>query len=317
MLLIFSKILVVFIYIGIGLAANKKGVLPSESAKYLNRLIMEITIPFLIISSITGRELDDSLRVNTILTLITTAASYVIVACITTFIADRIFKDKNQQDRNVLASAMTGCNSGFMGFPVAQAVFGPLVFYYIVIQNINNNVYLFVLSLLQLHHKDEVSSSGRKLGATLKSLATPASISTIAAVIMLFAGIHLPPYVMDICTQIGDITIPLSMIMVGVQLGGSDFSKVFREKDILISTGIKLIAAPALIMVLMIPLPVDPIVKLATLLGICFPSASLGVVNAAREKMNAQLMAEVVACSTLLSMITLPIWIMICTRLYL
>ena len=48
-----------------------------------------------------------------------------------------------------------------------------------------------------------------------------------------------------------------------------------------------------------------------------FPSAVIGVAVSAREKMNSQLMAEAVANSTLLSMITLPIWIMICSHLYL
>ena len=70
-------------------------------------------------------------------------------------------------------------------------------------------------------------------------------------------------------------------------------------------------------MLLLIPLPVDPIVKLTALLGTCFPSAVVGVAVAAQEKKNSQLMAEAVAITTVLSIITLPVWIMIITRLYL
>ena len=57
MLLIFSKVLAVFIYIGVGLIANKLKVLPEESAKYFISFIMGITVPCLMISSITGQDI--------------------------------------------------------------------------------------------------------------------------------------------------------------------------------------------------------------------------------------------------------------------
>jgi hypothetical protein len=41
MLLIFSKVLVVFIYIGVGFIANRLKVLPEESVKHFISLVME------------------------------------------------------------------------------------------------------------------------------------------------------------------------------------------------------------------------------------------------------------------------------------
>lgn len=63
--------------------------------------------------------------------------------------------------------------------------------------------------------------------------------------------------------------------------------------------------------------PVDPVVKLTSLFAVCFPSAVIGVAVAAQEKKNSQLMAEAVTVSTLLSVITLPVWIILISRLYL
>ena len=316
MLLIFSKVLVVFIYIGVGLIANRLKVLPEESVKHFISLVMGITVPCLVISSITGQDLNGDMYRNTILTLLLTTLVLIVTAFATTFVSDRIFPWKDQQDRNVLASAMTGCNAGFMGLPIASAVFGELVFYYLVIQNIANNLYLFVMSLAQLHHRESEKSS-KSLSEKLKPLVNPTSVATIVSLIMLFAGIHLPEYAMDIVTTLGDITIPLSMILVGVQLGGADFKKLIADKALLITSAMKLIAVPALALLILTPMPVDPVVKLTVLLGMCFPSAVIGVAVAAQENKNYQLMAEVVAVSTLLSIITLPVWIMIISRLYL
>ncbi|MBQ6501056.1 MAG: AEC family transporter [Mogibacterium sp.] len=316
MLLIFSKVLSVFLYIGVGLAANRLKVLPEESAKYFISFIMGITVPCLMISSITGQDINGDMYRNTILTLALSALIYIVTAAVTTFISDRIFPRKDQQDRNVLASAMTGCNSGFMGLPVASAVFGELVFYYLVIQTIVNNTYLFVLSLVQLHHRESEKSS-RKLREILKPLVNPTSAATVVSIAMLFAGLHLPEYVMGIVEPLGDITIPLSMILVGIQLGGSDFKRLLSDKDLLITAAVKLAVMPAIALLILTPFPVDPVVKLTSLLAVCFPSAVIGVAVAAQENKNSKLMSEAVAISTLLSVVTLPVWIMIISRLYL
>jgi predicted permease len=316
MLLIFSKVLAVFIYIGVGLVANGLKVLPEESAKYFISFIMGITVPCLMISSITGQDINGDMYRNTILMLALSALIYIVTSAVTTFISDRIFSLKDQQDRNVLASAMTGCNSGFMGLPVASAVFGDLVFYYLVIQTIVNNTYLFVLSLVQLHHRESESSS-KSLREILKPLANPTSAATVVSIAMLFTGLHLPEYVMGIVEPLGDITIPLSMILVGIQLGGSDFKRLLSDKDLLITATVKLIVMPVIALLILTPFPVDPVVKLTALFAVCFPSAVIGVAVAAQEKKNPQLMAEAVAVSTLLSIITLPVWIMIISRLYL
>lgn len=316
MLLIFSKVLVVFIYIGVGFIANRLKVLPEESVKHFISLVMGITVPCLMISSITGQEINGSMYRNTILVLALGAVIYIVTAVLTTFISDRVFPDKEQQDRNVLASAMTGCNSGFMGLPIASAVFGKLVFYYLAIQTIVNNTYLFVVSLSQLHHREGKRSS-KSLREKLSPLVNPTSIATVVAAIMLFAGLHLPEYVMGIVEPLGDATIPLSMILVGVQLGGTDFGSLLSDKDLLITSAVKLILMPAIALLILTPFPVDPVVKLTSLLAVCFPSAVIGVAVAAQEEKNSQLMAEAVAVSTLLSVITLPLWIMLISRLYL
>ena len=316
MLLIFSKVLVVFIYIGVGIIANRLKVLPEESVKHFISLVMCITVPCLVISSITGQDLNGEMYRNTILTLLLTTLVLIVTAFTTTFVSDRIFPWKDQQDRNVLATAMTGCNAGFMGLPIASAVFGELVFYYLVIQNIANNLYLFVMSLAQLHHREDEKSS-KDLREKLKPLVNPTSVATIVSLIMLFTGLHLPVYVMDIVDTLGDITIPLSMILVGVHLGGADFKRLIADKALLITAALKLIAVPALALLILTPMPVDPVVKRTVLLGMCFPSAVIGVAVAAQENKNSQLMAEAVAITTLLSLFTLPVWIMIITRLYL
>ena len=103
------------------------------------------------------------------------------------------------------------------------------------------------------------------LKKALHSMVNMSSIAAILGIILLFLGVQLPEILSDIMTPVGDANIPVSMIVLGIQLGQSN---------------IKEIAFPTMVM----------IVAIAT-----------------HEGKNAQLAAEGVALSTMLSIITLPI----------
>ena len=58
MLTVFIKVMVIFAMIGAGFIANRTGILPKESSKYLSALLVKVTTPCLAISSIASQELD-------------------------------------------------------------------------------------------------------------------------------------------------------------------------------------------------------------------------------------------------------------------
>ena len=127
MLVIISKVLVVFIYIGVGFFACKGGLIRQDSVPALNMLVLNIASPCLLISSITSRRLNDSLFRNTLITFFLSIALFILMSALTLWISRRTgMEDKAKA--NVLAVGMTACNSGFMGFPIAQSVFGDTVF---------------------------------------------------------------------------------------------------------------------------------------------------------------------------------------------
>ena len=63
MLTVFLKIISIFCMVAIGYIANKRNVLPMDSNKYLVNLILVITNPCLIISSMSSQTLsEDTIR---------------------------------------------------------------------------------------------------------------------------------------------------------------------------------------------------------------------------------------------------------------
>lgn len=314
MAVIFSKVLVVFIYIAIGFGAYKLKVFNDDSIKHLTAFILNITCPAMMVSSIVGAEYKREMMFNTVFTLIFTYLLFMITSAIAVWISRR-FRGVDPLDANVLAFGMTTTNSGFMGFPVTLSVFGPAVFYYMVIQNISLNLYIYSIGIWQLNYKANAQAAGTKqrktLAETIKPFLNLLIISAVVSTIMLFAGIKLPEYVMDICSTVGDVTIPTSMILVGIQLGSSNLKAVLTSQRIMFVSAINLLVFPALAFGITLFLPLPNIVRTAIVLSVCFPSAAIGVAVSASEGRNSKLYAEIVASTTLLSMVTLPVWIMI------
>lgn len=320
MLIIASKVLIIFLYIAVGFAANKFKILGTDSLKHLISLVLNITAPCLLVTSICKQQVTASTLTDTISTLLFSLILFIVFGFITLKIS-RCLKNINTDDQNVLSVAMVTCNSGFMGFPVASAVFGPVIFYYTVIQNVAFNLYLFTGALIQLNLGNDNSSRKFDKKVNLKVLLSPlkslVTVVSFISVFFLFAGIRIPKYPMELMTNIANITIPLSMIIVGIQLGDCKIKELFSNINLIISSFVCLILIPALSLVLLSFVPISSTVKLTIVLSFTYPSAVLGVAIASGENKNTKLMAEAVALSTMLSMITLPVWIMILSKIYL
>ena len=106
---------------------------------------------------------------------------------------------------------------------------------------------------------------------------------------------------------LGSATVPISMLVVGIQLGSSRITEVIRDRKLVITSVMKMILWPILtfLAVNWLPLPVN--MKAALIFGSAFPTAVAVVAITSMENRNAVKAAEIIAFTTLLSVITLPV----------
>ena len=318
MQVIASKVLVIFLYIAVGFVANKLHVLGTEAVDHLISLVLNITTPCLLIYSICGQRISANTFSNTVIIIYLSLAMFALFGAISVKIS-RLFTKKSVDQQNVLSVAMVTSNSGFMGFPIARSVFGHVVLYYSVIQNIACNLYIFTGCMIQLSLGGKKESGARKTinkETIIKPFKNVVTIVSICSVLVLFAGIRIPNPVMDFLATIGDATVPISMIIIGIQLGDCKFRELITDKELIISSLVCLILEPALSILIVYFMPLSKIIKLTIALSFTYPSAVLSVALAAGEHKDTKLMSEAVAMSTMLSMLTLPVWIMIISHLF-
>lgn len=303
MLTVFAKVVVVFSIVGIGYFCNKKGILPSEVETPLVNLLVLITCPCMILSSLSSRTLEPGTLPKTLLVMGVSVAYFIVAPLIALFLT-RFLKHTPREDLGIMMVIMTAINSGFMGFPLTKSIFGDDIFFLIVIQNIVLNIYFYSLAIIQINYGHSQSSN---IGAALKSIINPNIIAAVAGLLILFTQIKLPGPVLEFLQMVGDVTTPLSMLVVGMRLAKSKLGDMLKNRDLIFSSLINTIAMPVIIFLIINWLPLPQDVKLVTVWATCFPTAVMMVSLSAKEGRNATLAAEGIALTTAISLISLPV----------
>ena len=212
MLTVFLKIAAIFAMTAIGFAASKTGILPAESKKYLSNLLLFITSPCMIIGSMTSQTLDAH-TFELMIQIVAGSFVFFIAAMGISFLIVKLMRC-DRDDAGVLMVIITAVNTGFMGFPVTKAIFGNTYFFLMVIQNIVLNIYLYSMMVYQMNYGFRKKEGIKGMLMPMLNMCTYALI--IGMVLMLLK-VQLPDILADFINTIGDATIPVSMIVVGVQ----------------------------------------------------------------------------------------------------
>lgn len=304
MSLILGKILSIFLIIGIGFAANKAGIMPMSSNKYLVGLLIKVTCPFMIISSITSNELHDDTLSLSLQTLFGAAVFFVIYAILGWIVSAKLVKVDPAENIGVYTFSFGSVNSGFIGFPITLALFGSGLLYLMVIENVVLGLYLYTFGIMLVNIGTSRGKPDFKgFVNSFKNINTIASVVSIA---MLFMGLKLPSIIFDCVDMIGGATTPLSMLIVGMQLGDCDFRELIKNRKLIGISFIKMLLLPVLTFLMVNWLPFAADVKICLIFAAAFPSAVVTVAIASEQNRDSIIAAEMVAITTLLSIAVIP-----------
>ena len=132
------------------------------------------------------------------------------------------------------------------------------------------------------------------------------AIAAVVSIAMLFAGLKLPTVIFDCVDMIGDATTPLSMLIVGMQLGECDFGEVLKNRKLLGISFLKMLLLPVLTFLMVNWLPFDVSVKACLIFAASFPVAVAVVPIASEQNRDSLVTAEMVAITTLISLAVIP-----------
>ena len=220
MSVIVGKVISIFLIMAVGLVANKIGILPTESKKYIVDLLILITTPCMVFTSITSKELTDDTIPMTLQTIGLAICIHIFCLLLGYVLFKKVFKVHPAENLGAYMFSFGSFNTGFMGFPITLALFGKDILYLMVMLNSMLCLYMYTFGpmILKIGSDEKKKLDIRSLLVTLKN---PNTSLTIIGLVMLFTGLHLPAIPFECMETLGQATVPVSMLIVGMHGKGN------------------------------------------------------------------------------------------------
>src|SRR5690606_20479558 len=104
----------------VGVYANKKNIISSSMNKGLTDILIQIALPFMIVSSFIFTY-DESIKTNIMKAFFYSLTAYIIMTTISYILLIPI---KNHK-KTILHFANVFTNTGYVGFPILNSIYGP------------------------------------------------------------------------------------------------------------------------------------------------------------------------------------------------
>lgn len=287
----------IFILLAIGYILSKKGYFSKETRIQMTNIVLMVMLPCSIVMSF-HKEMTKQIISSTMIVLI-------ISLCIQVFYGflNRFLYNQYPQDKKIcLQYGTMVSNAGFMGMPIASAVFGSVGLLYASIFLIPQRIFMWSSGLSLFTSVDRKN--------LLKKVMTHPCIIAIyfGILVMILTSLHIeiPQVILSTLTCIGDCSTAMSMFVIGGILSDVHEQHVF-DKDMCLYSFYRLLLIPLCIFIVLRLLHIDVLSSNVCILLSAMPAASTTAMLAQKYNQNAQFASKMVFVSTLFSLVTLPI----------
>lgn len=288
-----------FLVMLVGLFFRKKNIISQEGKKNLTDLVIYLILPCNIVKSFMITFDRNTLRNFGLILVIS-----VIIQVFCAILARVLYRRVKQEHKPILMYATVASNSGFLGNPVAEGVFGSMGLALA-------SVYLIPQRIVMWSAGVSYFTGGSNRKEVVKRVIThPCIIAVFVGMGMMLSQISLPPFLEAALKDIGNCNTAMSMLVIGTILADVK-PREMLDYSILLFSGLRLILIPLAVYGGCLLLQIDPLVTGVSVLLAAMPAASTTAILAAKYNGDAVYAGKCVVLSTVLSLAATPIWSMI------
>jgi len=297
----FQQMMVILFAIGVGYLAHKLGYLGGEINKKLSALILNITIPCMIMAAVLQQ--DTRPTAEQIRSVLVSAAVFYAVNYTFTILLPLVVGG-TAKEKGVWRFSLAFPNLGFIGYPVVTALFGQQGFFYAVILGLPFALLNYTLGPLMLSGTFRIS---------WKQFLSPNIIVAIISLFLTFSDFRIPPIFGEMADIVGSVSIPLSLLVLGSMLASMPARSIFGSGRLWTVSGFRLLVLPAVMSFIMHHLNADPLIAGVAVAQISMPVSVNGSMMCLDVDGDVDTMARSIFLTTVLSMVTIPlcsVWFM-------
>ena len=304
-----TQVAIMFGLMAVGWVAYRVKWLGAEALRGLTNLLLFLVAPAVIIQAF-QRPFDTArLRSIGIVFVIDLVAFAITIAVARALMNRRLVPDHAM--RVALQFGTVYSNAGFIGIPLTQALLGSDGVFYAVTYIAAYTVYVWTHGISLFGHEHVRPSMKIR-----RVLFNPGIISILIALPLYILSVHIPSPASDVVGYLAAMNTPLSMIVVGVNLAAFSLRTIFSDKFVWLGTLARNIIVPALFIVLLGFLPIDPVARMAILISVSTPVGAFLVIFSVRHDQDTRFATRLLCLSTLMCVITLPVALVVAGRVW-
>lgn len=289
-----QQVVGLFVLVCIGVLCGKKGILTLPAVRSCAELVLLLATPCVIIQSFERENKPEML-----LGLLFSGLAALAVHGLGIAAAHLSFRGEEARDR-VLRFGVVFSNAGYMAIPLQEALLGEEGVFY-------GAAYVAVFNLVLWSYGVLSMSGERSALSARKLILNPGVIGLAAGLLLFFTGIQLPAFLEGPVGHLASLNTPLPMLIVGFYLADADLKSAVRDKRLLLSIGLRLLVVPLLTLGVLYLCGMRGALLTACVIAASAPAAAATTMFSTRYNQDARLSVNLVALSTLCSILTMPL----------
>lgn len=293
---LFNLMGMMFLLMLAGFILRRRNIITAEGKKCLTNIILYAILPCNIIKAF-SKPLGDNFLSRFVSVLI--AAILIQLLCL--LIAATLYRRMGQGEKEVFQYATVCSNSGFMGNPLAEGVYGDIGLVYASVFLIPQRIVMWTAGVSYFQKGADKKSVYRKV------LTHPCMVATYIGFVLMLTQFQLPEVLSRTIQSLSNSCTAMTMLYIGTILTEVDFRRLFDRKLCYFSV-IRLVLIPLIVFACCRLVGFD-----AEATGVCTllsatPAGSTTSLLAAQYHADEVSAARCVVLTTVLSVITIPIW---------
>lgn len=294
-----QQVLVLFLIVAVGFAADRLHVFKQSTAKASNDLLFYIITPAVIVQSFMSMEFS-------VETAGSFAKAFLCMAGTLTvgiLIALPVF-NKSGDNSVVYKYAVSYGNMGYMALPLCQALLGNEGVFYCSAGVVAFNILCFTHGIwLMTKGKEKTKFDLKKL------ILNPGVISVLVGLPFFIFDINIPQVLDSAIGHISNLNTPVAMIFFGTYMANTDLKSMFKVKENYLVAMLKLIALPLIMFGIFKLVGISGTMLTACMISASVPSANNTAMFAAKYGKDTGVASQVVSFDSVLCILTIPIMI--------
>lgn len=296
---VLSLQITMFLLILVGVIIKKAKIISPAGQKNINDLVIYVVLPCNIIKSFMIDCDGNIFRQFGLVFIISIGIQVVSV-----ILGKLIYGKKEVGHRMSLQYGLICSNAGFLGNPVAEGVFGSIGL-------AMASIFLIPMRVMMWSSGIAIYTQSTDWKATFKKVVThPCILGCFIGLILMVSQLSMPAFMTSTITAIGNCNTGLSMMVIGMILADANIFTIFN-KEILAYSLIRLILMPVTLFAICKALSVPALVTGVCVLLTAMPAGATTSILASKYHADELFATKLVVASTVLSMITIPVWSLI------